>query len=339
MATIGANVLTLTDWAKRVDPDGNGVSPVIELLNQSNPILDDMLWMEGNLATGHRTTVRTGLPAVAWRKLNYGVAQSKSTTVTVDDTCGMLEAFPQIDKDLADLNGTTAAFRLSESVAFLEAMNQTMASTLFYGDSEQNPERFLGLAPRYSTISGATNGQNIISAGTVTGGDGQSIWLVGWGESTVHGIFPKGSKAGLIHEDLGLDTVVDAAGGKYRAYLDHYQWKAGLALRDWRYVVRICNIDTSALVADTAGATIKLIEYMSRAIDRLPMFGNCKPVFYMSRTAFSILRIQALNKSTNALSIENALDQFGNVVKGNLSFQGIPIRRVDALSAAEAQIS
>jgi hypothetical protein len=339
MATIGFQALTLTDWAKRVSPDGNGISPVVELLNQSNEILMDMLWLEGNLATGHRTTVRTGLPAVAWRKLNYGVPQAKSTTVTVDDACGMLEAFGQVDKDLAELNGTTAAFRLSESTAFIEAMNQTMASTLFYGDSELNPERFLGLAPRYSTIAGATNGQNILSAGTVTGGDGTSIWLMGWGQNSVHGIFPKGSMAGLQHEDLGLDTVTDAVGGKYRAYLDRYQWKCGIALRDWRYVVRGCNIDVSALVADTAGTTVRIIELMSRMIDRIPNFGSCKPVFYMNRTVFSMLRVHAMNRSANALGLEQGLDQFGNPIRGGLNFLGIPIRRVDAITNTEAQIS
>lgn len=339
MATIAATSLTIADWAKRLDPSGDGISPVVELLSQSNEILIDMPWMEGNLPTGHRTTVRTGLPAVAWRKLNYGVPQSKSTTVTVDDACGMLEAFGQVDKDLAELNGTTAAFRLSESVAFLEAMNQTMASTLFYGDSEQNPERFLGLAPRYSTISGAVNGQNVLSAGSVSGGDGTSIWLVGWGDQAVHGIFPKGSQAGLQHEDLGLDTVTDAVGGKYRAYLDRYQWKCGLALRDWRYVVRGCNIDVSALIADTAGTSVRIIELMSRMIDRIPNFGGIRPVFYMNRTVFSMLRIHALNRSANALAIETALDQFGNPIRGAMSFMGIPIRRVDAITNTEAQIS
>ena len=339
MPTIATNSLTLADWAKRLDPSGDGISPVIELLNQSNEILLDMPWMEGNLPTGHRTTVRTGLPAVAWRKLNYGVPQSKSTTVTVDDACGMLEAFGQVDKDLAELNGNTAAFRLSESVAFLEAMNQTMATTLFYGDSEQNPERFLGLSPRYSQISGATNGQNVLSAGSVTGGDGTSIWLVAWGDNTVHGIYPKGSQAGLQHEDLGLETVTDAVGGKYRAYLDRYQWKCGLALRDWRYVVRLANIDVSALVADTAGTTVRIIEGMSRMVDRIPQYGGVRPVFYMNRTVFSMLRIHALNRSSNALALEAAMDQFGNPIRGAMSFMGIPIRRVDAILNNEAQIS
>lgn len=338
MATIGFSALTLTDWAKRRDPDDR-VASIIELLNQSNEVLQDMLWVEGNLPTGHRTTVRTGLPAVAWRKLNYGVPQSKSTTVQVDDATGMLEAYGQVDKDLAELNGTTAQFRLSENMAFIESMNQAMASTLIYGDSEQNPERFLGLASRYSTISGAVNGQNILSAGTVTGGDGTSIWLIGWGENTVHGIYPKGSTAGLIHEDLGLDTVNDAVGGKYRAYLDRYQWKCGLALRDWRYVVRGANIDVSALVADTAGTSVRIIELMSRMIDRIPSFGMCKPAFYMNRTVFSMLRVHALNRSANALGIEQGMDQFGNPIRGNLSFLGIPIRRVDAILSNEAQIS
>lgn len=44
----------------------------------------------------------------------------------------------------------TAAFRLSEDRAFLEAMNLQQASTLFYGDTTKNPERFLGLGPRFS---------------------------------------------------------------------------------------------------------------------------------------------------------------------------------------------
>lgn len=340
MATLATTALTLADWAKRRDPDDR-VATIVELLNQSNEILNDMLWVEGNLPTGHRTTVRTGLPDVAWRKLNYGVPQSKSTTVQVDESTGMLEAFGQVDKDLAELNGNTAEFRLTENVAFLEAMNQKMAQTLIYGNSGTEPEAFTGLAPRYSTISGAANGQNILSAG---GGSGNtSVWLVGWGQNAVHGIYPKGSTAGLQHTDLGLDTVTDAGGGKFRAYQDHYQWKCGVALRDWRYVVRVANIsvsDLTALATTQAGtAATELIKMMSRSIDRIPSFGMCKPVFYMNRTVFSMLRVMALQKSTSALSIESALDQFGNPISGGLSFMGIPIRRIDSILNNEAAIS
>jgi hypothetical protein len=43
------------------------------------------------------------------------VPTSKSTTATVDETCGMLEAYSEVDKDLAMLNGNTAEFRLSKT--------------------------------------------------------------------------------------------------------------------------------------------------------------------------------------------------------------------------------
>ena len=123
MAALGAGALTLADWAKRLDPDGK-VPVVAELLSQTNEILEDAVFMEGNLPTGHRVTVRTGLPSVYWRSLNAGVPTSKSTTAQVDEACGMLEAYSAVDKDLADLNGNSASFRLSEDQAFLEAMNQ-----------------------------------------------------------------------------------------------------------------------------------------------------------------------------------------------------------------------
>lgn len=341
MATLGGIALNLMDWAKRVDPDGK-VSAVAELLNQTNEVLMDMQFIEGNLPTGHRTTVRTGLPTAAWRLLNNGVNPSKSTTAQIDEGCGMLEAYSEVDKDLAELNGNSSAFRLSEAQSFIEAMNQSFVQTLFYGDTTVNPERFLGLAPRYATISGATNGQNVLSA-SGSGSDNTSIWLVVWGPNTVSGIFPKASKAGLIHEDLGLVTVETATGitgGRMRAYRDHWQWKCGLALKDWRYVVRLCNIDVSDLVGSSGTQNAQqLIALMSRMLDRIPAFGMGKPVFYMNRTVASLLRVQALNKSTNAIAIEPGLSQFGTPIAGNMNFMGIPIRRCDQILNTEATIS
>lgn len=332
MATLGANVLTLADFAKRIDPDGK-VPSIVELLSQSNEILQDMLWMEGNLPTGHRTTVRTGLPTVAWRLLNQGVQPSKSTTAQVDEQCGMLEAWSEVDKDLAMLNGNTAAFRLSEAQAFIEAMNQEMASTLFYGNSGLAAEEFTGLSVRYSDPA-AVNGQNVIDAAGA-GSDNASIWLVAWGGQTVHGIFPKGSKAGLIHEDLGevtVETTAGVAGTRMRAYQDHWQWKCGVALKDWRYVVRIGSIDISNLVAKSSAAD--LIELMIKAIHRLPTMGLGKPVFYMNRTVFQMLDIQRRDDVVSGGGLIYA-DVDGKIVP---TFRGIPIRKVDALLETEVAV-
>lgn len=332
MSTLASNVLTLKDWAKRLDPDGK-VPSIVELLGQTNSVLEDMLWAEGNLPTGSRVTVRTGLPTVSWRLLNGGVAPSKSTTAQIDFQCGMLEAWSEVDKDLAMLNGNTAAFRLSEAQAFIEAMNQEMASTLFYGNASVSPEEFTGLSAHYSDVA-AANGQNIIDAGG-SGSDNASIWLVAWGGQTVHGIFPKGSKAGLVHEDLGEVTVevtAGVAGNRMRAYQDHWQWKCGLALKDWRYVVRIGSIDISNLVAKSSAAD--LIENMIKALHRLPTMGMGKPVFYMNRTVFQMLDIQRR---------DDVISGGGLIYKdvdGILmpTFRGVPIKIVDALLETETAV-
>lgn len=348
MATLAATALTLVDFAKRMAPDGSIESNIAEMLSQNNEILTDMLWKEGNLTTGHRLTMRTGLPTGTWRKLNQGVASSKSTTAQVDETTGMYEQKGQIDKDLAMLNGMTSQFRLSENFSHFEAMNIDMATALFYADPS-TPEKFIGLAPRYNSLS-AQNAQNILDGGG-TGSDNTSIWLVGWGENSCFGIFPKGSKMGLQHTPVqdgsgdGCTEVSDADGNTYRALVDRFQWKAGLALKDWRYVARICNIDKSNLVAESSAAN--LIKLMSRLIDCIYSTKGVKLVFYMNRTVFSMLKIQALNLSgggsgsAGALSITDAITQFGHqtVKTKQLEFLGIPIRMCDVISNAEARIT
>lgn len=339
MSSIGGVALNLMDWVKSTDPDGK-TAAIIELLNQTNDVLLDMMWEEGNLPTGHRTTVRTGLPSVAWRILNNGVAPSKADNAQIDESCGILEAWLVLDKDLAELNGNTSAFRLSQARGFIESMNQNFVSQLFYGDTSVNPERFLGFAPRFNAISGAVNSQNIID-GSGSGSVNTSVWLVLWGDETATGIFPKGSMAGLTHEDYGLETVQTSAtsitSSVMRAYRERWQWKCGLALKDWRYVVRICNIDSTNLVSESSNTD--LLKTMSRALDRIPTFGIGRACFYVNRTVFSMLRIQGLNKSANAIAVQPALDQFGNPVRGGMEYMGIPIRRCDQLVNTEARIT
>lgn len=339
MATLSTTALTLADWAKRLDPEGR-IPVIAELLSQSNEILEDGLFKEGNLPTGERVTIRTGLPSVYWRAINQGVPSSKSTTATVDEACGMLEAYSRVDVDLAELNGNSSAFRLSEDVAFLEAMNQTMASTMFYGNPATDPKQFLGLANRYSSTT-AGNGTNILSAGG-SGSDNTSIYLVVWGDNTVYGTFPKGSKAGLISEDTGKLTVYDGSGNPYQAYQTHYQWKNGLVVKDWRYVVRIANIDVSDLIGQTgtqlSTASTNIIKLMARALYRIPNMGMGKAAFYMNRTVHSGLALAAMDKSQYVLKIEQGLTQFGQP-NSWLSFLGVPMRRVDSLLNTESVVS
>lgn len=328
---VASNVVTLADWATRADPEGK-IPLIVEMLAQKNECIPDMHWEQGNLPTGHRLIQRSGLPTVMARSLNQGITPSKSTTLPVDETTAMIEGFLEIDKDIVELNGEEGAFRMSEADAFIESMNQAFANLFIYGDPTVAPAVFRGLFPRYNKISGGAFAQNILSGGGSSNVN-TSIYLVCWGPNSVFGIFPKGSQAGLQHRDLGLQVVENVAGiggARMLAYREHWQWKCGLAVADWRYVVRICNIDTTI---SSNNISADLIGLMSRAIDRLPSLtsGNC--AFYMNRTMFSILKIQALAKSTNALSVEEGLTQI------EYKFLGIPLRKVDQILNTEATVS
>ena len=116
-----SSLYNLVDVAKALDPQGN-IAAVAEILNESNEILNDIPWVEGNLPTGHRYTVRTGLPNAYWRLLNQGVPKSKATSKQVTESAGILETQNQIDKDLAELNGNTNEYFMREDKAFIESL-------------------------------------------------------------------------------------------------------------------------------------------------------------------------------------------------------------------------
>ena len=327
MPAVGNLNPTLIDVASRTH-DG-AIQDITELLNETNPVIDDATFIEANDGTAHKTTVRSGLPTATWRLLNYGVQPSKSTTVQIRDACGMLEAYAEVDKALADLNGNTQAFRLSEDRSFLEAMNQGFADTLFYGNTTVNPERFMGLAPRYSSLS-AENARNIIDGGG-SGSDNTSIWLLVWGPNTLHCTYPKGSTGGLQSRDLGEQTLEDANGGRFQGYRTHYKWDSGLVLRDWRYGVRVANIDVSEL-GEGGTTPADILKLMARALHRVPNLKMGRAAFYMNRDVGEALDVQSLSKTALALKTHELEGKFWT------SFRGVPIRETDAILNTEARV-
>lgn len=332
-AIAGQNFVTLLDLARRLDPNGK-IAQIAEIMAQYNEILKDALWKEGNLPTGEKTTIRTGLPTPTWRKLNYGVQPSKSITAQITDSCGMLEGYAEVDKVLADLNGNTGEFRLSEDRGQIEGMNQNMAGTLIYGDTSVNPERFVGLTPRYPSLTGsAATKANVLNGGGASNTN-TSIWLVSWGPLTTYGIYPKGSIGGLQVRDLGEQTLWDTQTppGKYQGYRTHYKWDCGLTVRDWRYNVRIANIDVALLTKDAASGA-NLIDLMVQAIELRPPVDLGTSVFYCNKTIKSFLRRQMANKTNARLGFAEVMGEHV------MAFDGIPVRRVDQILNTEATVS
>ncbi|MGD9156927.1 MAG: hypothetical protein PVG39_00845 [Desulfobacteraceae bacterium] len=333
------NLINLT---KTMDPDGS-IADVGELLTQYNPILEDIPLVEGNLPTGHRVTVRNGLPTPVWRKFYQGVTPTKGKTTQVDDTIGMCEDYGEVDKDLADLNGNTSEFRLQEDTAHIEGMSQELASTIFYGDTDVDPEKFNGLAPRYDAIgdpadkpTAQTNSaylKHILNAGGTTADVQTSVWYVVWAPQTVFGIYPKGSKVGIQSRDLGEQTLFDSDGGRFQGYRTHYQVKQGLCVKDWRYIVRIANVELGDMLDATAQKT--LLQMMNKARYTVPLSGIGRGVFYCSPAVLAMLDDAAVFKSNAALGWR---DVFGDG-KEMTTYRGIPIRACNAILETEAVLT
>jgi len=339
MSTIGNTNLTLMDYARRADPDGK-IQRISEMLNQVNEVLTDLVFVEGNTTTGHKTTMRTGLPTVAWRQINKGVQPSKSQTRQQLFSAGVMEGLGKIDEELVNIAIDKAAFRLSENAPFIEALSQTMATTLFYGDVNIYPDRFTGLAPYYSTLATTTASyENVIDGGAIAGQtDVTSMWLVVWGETTIHAFFPRGTKAGIEHNDKGLQLVNDdqTPAGQYYAWMDQYKQRMGLAVRDWRYAVRIANLDVSLLAqsGDTVDGSANLIKMMIQAINKIPNIRMGKAAFYCNKEVKTALDIKAYSKSNVQLTIRELQD--GSLMT---TFLGIPIRRCDAIINLESIVT
>lgn len=232
--------------------------------------------------------------------------------------------------------------RFNEGVAFMEAMGQEAARQVFYGSTVVDDKEFNGLQPRMNDLD-ADNLDQVISAGGTGGGSiYTSVYLVGWGENKVYGIYPKGTSAGLKHTNLGADLVADAtgiAGAQLYAYRDQWNWDLGLCLQDDRYAVRICNIDTTASVlgglsgTQAVTASTFLLKLMMDALDRIPSLNACKPIFYVNRKVRSALRNMALNKGINLVGIENAEG------RPKVTVGGVPVHLCDQILNTEAEVT
>ncbi len=173
------------------------------------------------------------------------------------------------------------------------------------------------------------------------------MWITTWGDDTLHGTFPKGKITGLQHRDMGEWPVSDANGNTYQAYRDHFKWEIGLTLRDWRYVVRIANIDVTQLTGVSAANLINLIV---RGLYRMPTAPSMataiqtsdspevrsnmgRVVIYCNRVIRTYLDLQAMNKTNVLLRLE---EFNGKVIT---TFRGIPVRTCDAILSNETNLT
>lgn len=316
--------LTLLELAKRHDPDGN-LATIIESLAEENEILLDAPWLQANDRWGHKTVRRTTLPSGSWRKLNAGVGTEASKTQEVREGIGMLETYAEYDKALVDSADNSESFRNTEVRAFLEGLGQTLADTIIYGDITLYPERFQGLAPRLGTVDADGN---VLDQGG-SGSDCTSVYVVQWGPTKVHMIYPQGNKNfGVEHEDLGQVTKVDGSGDMWEVYRDHFKVYAGMVVRDDRCLGRIGSIEVSG------SSNVFDEDNLITLLNRMPKSGQGGRV-YVNDTMQTAMEIKLKDKTNVYFTPGKGGGLFGEPV---LYVRGLPIRKVDAIKNTEAAI-
>lgn len=328
MSTINANQqLTLIELANRKDPDGN-TARIAEILNEDNDIMGDMPWTEANNTNAYQITQRFSLPTGSWRDLNEGVAVEASKTRKVNEVIGNLEAFSQTDTMIIDMAPNPSEARMNEASSFIEGMGQNFAGTVVYGNASINTDRFTGLAPRLASLN-TGNRANVLAVGTAGSGSANtSIFIVQWGENTVHMSYPKGHpNFGIEHEDLGrLSVDVGTTAGTHElmmAYRDHFVIRGGLVVHDERCIARAVNIVSSSTTIDDT--LIKLLNGMKNK--------GKNAILYANRTVFNWMTIDAKDKSNVNYFVDNP---FGEQV---ITFMGHPIRLVDQITQTEGTIA
>lgn len=320
---------TVLNLAKRLGPDGKIETNIAEVLHAENPFLDDIPFEEANMATGHRITTRSNLgTAPTWRRVNQGITPTKSETEQFDETVGMLEDMSKVDVKLAEMSGNVAAFRKTEDDAKLESFAQEAGRAIFYENAMTNPNKIHGLSPRYAATSGYTASSYVLKPGTNAGSNAQSVWLITWKLGRIFGIYPRFSKMGLERKDLGEILTRDANNSEFRAFATWFRWEMGIAVRDYRYAVRMqWDPDDATNFADSAKGMYLAMQDMMGTIKSVDE-GTTR--FYMSRTSLRKLRAQAASNDANWMSQVNVGGKLLN------TFLGIPIRVTDTLVSESA---
>jgi hypothetical protein len=320
--------LTLLGLARQMDPDGS-IATIAEVLDEINPIFVDAPMIPSNKTTSHVVTRRSNLPAPSWVKVNQGVTPTRGDTSQVEEDIGMLEARAEIDDRLMRIASDPAKLRDNENRPFIEGIGQEFANTFIAGSRTSSPEEFNGLETRYSTIDSG-QWRTVFNNGESAGSTNTSIWIVQWGETLAHLIYPKNSKQlGITETDLGLETVFEAGSttAKFSAWVTKFQLDIGLAIHDRRAIKRIANINASRTDAQSLDEDV-LIE----AINDLP-FNARNAVMYVNRDTQTQLDILAKDK----VNVNYTPD--GPFGRPQMMFRGIPVHRLDAITSTEGVIS
>jgi hypothetical protein len=238
-----------------------------------------------------------------------------------------MESISVLDVRLAKMGGNPAAARASEDLAFRQGFNNLFETTTWYGNTETDPEKWMGFSPRFDLSRRVRRAD-------------RSAWhrdrRLGPEQLLVHRLGPRlrlrhlrrGPGRRLHIEELPVDLVTDEDGKEFRAYRTAFDWECGLAVANPLHVVRVPNIDSSAVSASSN----LIIQGLTKGYHQLKRGG--RTVGYCNPFVQTYLHLQAQYVAINGtLSVDNPA---GMPV---VSIFGVPIRTSQGLTSSEAIVS
>ena len=327
---------TLPDVLRTRAPNGKHMSAV-DVLSGSYPLIEEMYQVEGNDVTSHEFLRTLSEPSGSLVRLNEGAPFSAANVIPVREQFARLEANAQVDERVLEKAPDPIRYRREREGMHFRGLIKQYHGIIFKGDMGADDKSINGLETRYNKLTasaGSVTG-NVQSNGATTGTTNSSIWLLKHGPNEVFGIYPYGSSAGIMEEDWGRETAYDASGNPFKVYRTHWAWEFGLGIADERCVQRLCNISASgnnSFFED--GTTVQRGERaLIDMIKRLPEgnIDNC--AFYCGPQMMGQFRKRLNDKSNLFFTVETV---WGRQM---LHFYGIPIIRVDTLTATESALT
>lgn len=316
MATITSTNPTLLDLIKQLHDDE--FLPIIDTLVEEFEALEDMVWVQANGLTKHTYMQTLNEPSGTWTSINDDVPDERAQFKQLSEEIAFLESYSRVDDRLVRISKNKAKLRSNQDGRFISGLGKTFASSFI--NSFTDGKSFVGLRGRLNSLA-----QDMVyDGGGVTART--SMFLMQWGETKCHMIYPGEWKHGLSKEDLGKKLITSADGSK-QMWVSHYELAAGMVINNEEHYARIANINSTEDV-ETAGVDNLLIT----ALNNMPGRGK-GAVVYADTSMLTQFDIAVKDKSNVSLSITDA---FGRPVT---TFLGHPIKLVEKIGVDEDPVT
>lgn len=351
MTVNGSRALTYLDFIKGLDAKGNFDHRCINLAVRANEMLDDMTVIEANNGTALETTYRTETPKPVWVQYYGGIPSNKGSKAKLKVSCGRMGTKLIVDKKLYDDAADKDAVLADEVQSAQDGMRLEMGNMLIYGLLADNPLGFNGLHKHYDKYdNGSTddsesahyvlNALKAYSGSTASEDSGKeshlgSIDLVGWSPNTITCFHSQNHKQGGIEiTPKRIVDIADPSAGQdatYEAYLQYFYWELGLAVRDYRYGGRICNVQRDYMLtgSDKGQSYVELVDRLAMRVHD----SGVKQAWYMDKQMFENLCVLFSRMTrANAFTFQQ--------VEGRKEKRlfGIPVRIQDAMKINEDKV-